>query len=152
MAGDSDEVRELTVHECLELLRTGEVGRLAISRLAHPEVFPVNYTVDHGTVVFRTAAGTKLDALSLERDVTFEVDGYEPARGDAWSVIVKGRVERVDAPHERFDAVDLPLFPWQTGSKPHFVRVVPVEMTGRRFHAVRLREAHADAPRRAGGE
>ena len=117
MAGDADDVRVLTVHECLELLRSGEVGRLAISRIAHPEVFPVNYTVDHGTVVFRTAPGTKLDALTRERDVTFEVDGYDRASGDAWSVIIKGRAERVEAPHERFDAADLPLFPWQTGSE-----------------------------------
>ena len=143
MTGDAEEVRVLTVHECFELLRGGEVGRLAISRPAHPEVFPVNYAVDHGTVVFRTAPGTKLDALLLERDVTFEVDGYERERGDAWSVIVKGRAERVEAAHERFDAVDLPLFPWQTGPKPQFVRVVPVEVTGRRFHAVRRRPGTA---------
>jgi hypothetical protein len=151
MASDADAVHVLTVHDCLDLLRGDEVGRLAISRIAHPDVFPVNYTVDHGTVVFRTAPGTKLDALTREHDVTFEADGFDRASGDAWSVIIKGSAERIEAPHDRFDAADLPLFPWHTGPKQHFVRVVPVEMTGRRFHATRPSAAQiaASPPRRA---
>jgi len=154
MASDHDHVLVLAIHECLDLLRSGEVGRIAVSGTEHPEVFPVNYTVDHGTVVFRTAPGTKLDALTRERNVTFEVDGYHPSSGDAWSVIIKGRAERITAPQDRFDAVDLPLFPWHTGQKPHFVRVVPVEMTGRRFRAMKPSDAQlaASPPRRASDE
>jgi hypothetical protein len=154
MASDHDDVLVLAIHECLDLLRTVEVGRLAVSRTEHPDVFPVNYTVDHGTVVFRTAPGTKLDALTGERNVTFEVDGYHPASGEAWSVIIKGWAERITAPHERVDAVDLPLFPWHTGPKPHFVRVVPVEITGRRFHAMKPTDAQlaASPPHRAADE
>ena len=135
MIDEPDELIVLNVHDCLELLRSSEVGRLAISRTAHPDVFPVNYTVDGDAVVFRTAPGTKLETLTRNRDVTFEVDGYRPATGDAWSVIIKGRAERITAPYELFDAADLPLFPWHAGPKPHFVRIVPVEMTGRRFSA-----------------
>ena len=45
-----------------------------------PEIFPINYVVDHGTVVFRTAEGTKL-AGAVQRDVAFEADGYETADG-----------------------------------------------------------------------
>ena len=146
MACDPRDVRVLTIHECLDLLRWSDVGRLAVSRLHHPDVFPVNYTVDHGTVVFRTAQGSKLDALTREPDVTFEVDGYDEATGDAWSVIIKGRAEPVTALHDRLDAADLPVFPWHTGPKPHFVRVVPVEMTGRRFHATRPSIASLVAP------
>jgi uncharacterized protein len=38
-----------------------------------PQIFHINYVVDHGTVVFRTAAGTKL-AGAAQRDVAFEAD------------------------------------------------------------------------------
>ena len=125
----------------------GATGRLAL-------VAPSAPTLDHGTVVFRTAPGTKLDALTSDRAVTFEVDGHDRGSGDAWSVIIKGRAEPITAPHERLDAVDLPLFPWHTGSKPHFVRVVPVELTGRRFHARRPSGAQLTAcpPHRAAEE
>ena len=35
-----------------------------------------------------------------------------------------------------FEALDLPLFPWHASPKPRFVRIEPVEVTGRRFHVV----------------
>jgi len=31
------------------------------------------------------------------------------------------------------EAVGLPLFPWHSTLKPHFVRIEPDEVTGRRF-------------------
>jgi uncharacterized protein len=56
---------------CWALLRSQEAGRLAVLIADRPEIFPINYVVDHGTVVFRTAEGTKLagavDATSLSR-------------------------------------------------------------------------------------
>ena len=39
--------------------------------------------------------------------------------------------------YELFDARELPLFPWHSGSKHRFVRVVAQEITGRRFTAAR---------------
>jgi hypothetical protein len=136
----------LSTHECLELLRRAEVGRLAVSRPEHPDVFPVNYVVDHGTVVFRTAPGGKLDAVTAERHVTFEVDGVDEPSGDAWSVIIKGEAVEIAGVVARFDAGDLPLFPWHTSPKPHYIRVVPVEVTGRRFSATRPDDATRTAP------
>ncbi len=35
-----------------------------------------------------------------------------------------------------FEALDLPLFSWHASPKPRFVRIEPVEVTGRRFHVV----------------
>jgi hypothetical protein len=34
---------------------------------------------------------------------------------------------------EVIDALMLPIFPWQGGSKPQVVRVIPSAITGRRF-------------------
>ena len=68
--------------------------------------------------------------------VAFEVDGFEPATNEAWSVVIKGGLEPVLQTSDVIDAVALPLFPWQYGHKAFFVRVVPVSLSGRRFVVV----------------
>ena len=136
MTTDTNGITVLDTHLCLELLRTGEVGRLAVSITNHPDIFPINYVVDRGTVVFRTAEGTKLAAALLGRGVAFEVDGYEADAGEAWSVVIKGYAIEIEQMHEYFDALDLPLFPWHAGPKHRFVRIEPVEITGRRFQVL----------------
>jgi uncharacterized protein len=140
----SSEAKDLTVElnesACWALLRTVEVGRLAIVVNRRPEIFPINFVVDHATVVFRTAEGTKLD-WSAGRDVAFEVDGYEPDSGEAWSVVVKGLAREIKQMYEALEALELPLFPWHASSKPHIVRIEPDSISGRRFRV-------ADAPAR----
>ena len=126
----------LDTETCLDLLRTTEVGRLAVSITDHPDIFPINYVVDRGSVVFRSAEGTKLAAALLGRGVAFEVDGYDAGSGEAWSVVIKGYATEIDQMDDYFDALDLPLFPWHAGPKHHFVRIDPVEVTGRRFRVV----------------
>ena len=137
---------DLDQHDCWELLRQHEVGRLAVSIANHPDIFPVNYVVDHGTVVFRTAEGTKLAASVLGNAVAFEVDGYDADAGQAWSVVVKGRAHEIEAMQEVFDALDLPLFPWHASPKHRFVRIDADEVTGRRFEIVRRADNEEWAP------
>jgi uncharacterized protein len=128
----------LLEHECWDLLRRAEVGRLAISIANHPDIFPVNFVVDHGTIVFRTAEGTKLAGSVLGTSVAFEIDGESvgPAGSEAWSVVVKGRAVEIESMRELFDAADLPLYPWAAAPKHRFVKVLPDLVTGRRFHVV----------------
>jgi nitroimidazol reductase NimA-like FMN-containing flavoprotein (pyridoxamine 5'-phosphate oxidase superfamily) len=114
---------------------------LAVAINNHPDIFPINFVVDHGTVVFRTAEGTKLAASVLGQAVAFEVDGYDAASGEAWSVVIKGHASEIQRMQELFDASELPLFPWHAAPKPRFVRIVPDELTGRRFHVIEGRGA-----------
>ena len=51
----------LSEEECWRLLMSNDLGRLAIVVDGWPEVFPVNYPSQVGSIVFRTAAGTKLE-------------------------------------------------------------------------------------------
>jgi uncharacterized protein len=134
MAVDRQGSEVLETNECWERLRSTEVGRLAVSITDHPDIFPVNYVVDRGTIVFRTAEGTKLAASVLGRAVAFEIDGYDPERGVAWSVVIKGRASEIERMQDVFDALDLPLFPWHAAPKHRFVRVEPFDISGRRFH------------------
>lgn len=139
-------VDELSVDECWQLLRAREVGRLAISIADIPDIFPVNYTTDGSSIVFRTAAGTKLAASVLGRGVAFEIDGYEPMAGEAWSVVVKGHARQIEHMMEYLDADRLPLFPWHADPKPEIVRITPDVVTGRRFHALQRAGIEAAAP------
>jgi uncharacterized protein len=127
---------ELSEPECWDLLRNAEVGRIAVSIMNHPDIFPINYVVDHGSIVFRTAEGTKLAAAVLGASVAFEIDGYDAALGEAWSVVVKGAAVEIEQILGRFDAADLPLFPWHASPKHRFVRIEPELVTGRRFEVV----------------
>lgn len=121
---------------CWDRLRRTSVGRLAVDNGGQPDIFPINYVVDDKTIVFRTKPGTKLAASVLLQRVAFEIDGYEPGIGEAWSVVVKGRARLIERMQERYDAEDLPLFPWVAFAKPEFVRIVPQVVSGRRFHIV----------------
>ncbi len=129
----------LTVSAAWAHLRKASVGRLAVVVQGRPDLFPVNFLVDHGTVVFRTATGTKLDA-SVGRPVAFEADGYEPATGEAWSVVVKGMAREVQELDEVIAALELPLVPWHSTRKPRILRIEPESISGRRF------KVRADGP------
>jgi nitroimidazol reductase NimA-like FMN-containing flavoprotein (pyridoxamine 5'-phosphate oxidase superfamily) len=126
----------LETNTCWDLLRSSDVGRLAVSIGNRPDIFPVNFVVDHGTVVFRTAEGTKLAAAVLGQAVAFEVDGYDADAGEAWSVVIKGRAVEIERMQDVFEALDLPLFPWHASPKHRFVRIEPDDVSGRRFHVV----------------
>jgi uncharacterized protein len=140
---------ELSPAESWDLLRAcvldhGGVGRIAVSLMHHPDIFPVNYAVledatgsdGEPSVVFRTAEGTKLAAAVLGVAVAFEVDGYDPDAGEAWSVVIKGQAEEIEQIHGGFDPETIPLFPWNAAPKLRFVRIRSEEITGRRFTVV----------------
>ena len=119
---------------CWELLSSNTVGRLAVDVGGRPDIFPINYVVDHGSIVFRTSAGTKLASAVLMRHVAFEIDGYEPDDRSVWSVVLKGIATELERLTDILTAEDLPLYPWIATIKPSFVRIEPRDVSGRRFH------------------
>ncbi|OXS83013.1 pyridoxamine 5'-phosphate oxidase family protein [Kocuria marina] len=130
---DTSEIEELPPHTCWDLLRGAGLGRLAVWVGDHPDIFPINYAVDHGTLVFRSGQGTKVSHALSEVPVAVEIDGYDAPTAKAWSVVVRGQAEQVRQLQDLVDTVDLPLLPWQAGQKGIFVRIVPDLVTGRRF-------------------
>ena len=129
------QVRELTRAECFELLADARLGRVAVTDDCGPVVFPVNFVLDQHTVVFRTEAGTKLDAASRGGRVCFEVDAADPAAGTGWSVLVRGDVTEVTDPAELARLRELPLPTWMPGTRNRYVRILPAVLTGRRIVA-----------------
>ncbi len=124
---------ELTANQCWDYIRQAPIGRLAVIADQHPEIFPINFVVDRGSVVFRTAEGTKLRAALEGAAVAFEVDGYDDRLGFAWSVVLKGSAAQLESIEEVLASEELPLFPWQAGDKNHFMRIEPAETSGRSF-------------------
>ena len=56
--------QEPTDDECRKLLGERHLGRLALVDADGLVILPVNYTLDEGSVVFRTDPGSKLDAAA----------------------------------------------------------------------------------------
>lgn len=133
MLGEPSDIQELRPHECWELLRSAAVGRLAINAPDGPDIFPVNFAVDGGSIVFRTAPGSKSDAARSGEAVAFEADSVDPNEARVWSVVVRGTAERIRRIEELIDTTRLALTSWQRGAKPAFVRIVPITITGRTF-------------------
>jgi nitroimidazol reductase NimA-like FMN-containing flavoprotein (pyridoxamine 5'-phosphate oxidase superfamily) len=125
-------VTALTDAQCWEHLYTQELGRLVTQAHGVLDIFPVNYVVDDGSIVFRTGGGSKLFELTVNDEVLFEVDDHTP--GDAWSVVVRGSARRLDTAAEVELADGLPLAPWIPTLKYHYVRITPKSLSGRTFH------------------
>jgi nitroimidazol reductase NimA-like FMN-containing flavoprotein (pyridoxamine 5'-phosphate oxidase superfamily) len=125
--------QELAAVECHKLLAERHLGRLALTDPDEPVIFPVNYVLDEGAVVFRTDPGSKLDAIAGGARVAFEVDAVDEGSRTGWSVVVRGRAAEVSEPADLDRLRGLPLYPWAPGAKARYVRIRPVSVTGRRI-------------------
>ena len=127
---------ELSTSTCWSLVRDVAIGRIAFTGDdGDVEVFPVNFVVDRGSIVFRTAAGTKLTYAESGRRSTFEVDDIHTPHAAVWSVVMKGQTEVVRGQLAVVDAFEVDVDAWHAGHKPTYVRLTPDVVTGRRFTA-----------------
>lgn len=153
MAADGDRVIEDIPHgECLSLLETEQLGRLAVASGEDLLIFPVNYAVDSGSIVIRTDEGTKLTSAPLAR-VAFEVDRVDRVEKRGWSVLVRGTgldiTGAVDPESERLRS--LPLDTWAPGPKAHWIKIEPYLTTGRRLFSKRHLAGPKSSQRPSGG-
>ena len=124
----------MTRGECLRLLGTQRVGRLAFLAGDQPMVLPVNYGVENGVVVFRTGEGAKLDGARTGK-VAFEVDDLDRDGCGGWSVVVQGVADDItgtgDWFEQRLQAIAGPAC--VPGVADHVVRITPGQISGRRM-------------------
>jgi len=123
----------LTEEEALELLPTVEVGRVGVTIGALPAIFPVNFRVIDGAIVFRTAPGSKLTAAANASVVAFEVDTHNSDSRTGWSVLVVGQSEVVHDLDVTFKVLDAGLEPYADGARSSIVRIEPTFVSGRRI-------------------
>jgi uncharacterized protein len=138
--------RELTESECLDALTGHKIGRIGFCTPDGPRVFPVNYAMDGKSLVFRTSpygsiareSGGPLDTVygsiarenGDRREAAFEIDHFDHQDKTGWSVLVVGRLEVVDDPHELLSLTENPQ-PWAGGSRGLYLRLHCRLMSGR---------------------
>lgn len=125
----------LTDEQCWELLGANQIGRLATVVGGGVDIFPVNYIVHEGRILFKTAEGTKLAGVMAHHDVAFEIDGYNAETNEAWSVVLSGLAQVITHDEELDELEKLPLFPWNLEPKNRFVAIEATGLSGRRFVA-----------------
>jgi hypothetical protein len=102
MSLDTAGLRVLTRAECLHLLQTVRVGRVAISHRALPMILPVHFRIaDDDSIRIETAPGTTLHRATDHAVVAFEAEGPAGSAEPTWSVIAHGVATHL-APIDRF--------------------------------------------------
>jgi nitroimidazol reductase NimA-like FMN-containing flavoprotein (pyridoxamine 5'-phosphate oxidase superfamily) len=124
-------ITAITEDESWALLSSVTLGRLVTNVADAPDIFPVNFVVQRRTVLIRTAEGTKLSAVAVNRQVAFEADMHDVVQG--WSVVVKGVAHVLQSGAEINDAERAQVLPWTATTKQRYIRILPTHITGRRF-------------------
>ena len=117
--------------ECLELMASVHIGRVAVTMGALPAVFPVNFEMRDGDIYFRTGSGTKMRAAVEKAVVGFEVDRFDDEARTGWSVLVVGETETVSPLDPTF--LEVAAHPWARGDRHNLVRIRPELISGRRL-------------------
>jgi nitroimidazol reductase NimA-like FMN-containing flavoprotein (pyridoxamine 5'-phosphate oxidase superfamily) len=121
--------------ECLQLLAAGKVGRVIHTERALPACTPVNYRLMGESIVFRTAAGSRLAAATSDAVVAFEVDDIDADAAMGWSVLVTGVATAVRDVSTLVRLDQLGLVTWAGEERSHWVRISLADVTGRRVSA-----------------
>jgi nitroimidazol reductase NimA-like FMN-containing flavoprotein (pyridoxamine 5'-phosphate oxidase superfamily) len=136
----------LTQLQCLELLRTQEIARVAYSQRAMPAIVTVDYAVIDGGLVLR------LDETSPElgslRDavVAFQADQGGPLDEHSWSVSCVGKARLVEDPAEVRTTAEAHHWPLNGSTRPAFLRMDPDLLQGRVFQQLPItRTRHVTA-------
>ena len=124
-------LKELDKAECLELLASHQVGRVAYCDDLGPVVLPVNYVVDLDTVLLRVSPHSTLARNLRSAPASFEVDDFDDYNQSGWSVLVRGDAAYVDFA-ELPDEDNRPI-PWVEGERTFHIRITPHDITGRRL-------------------
>ena len=125
--------------ECLRLISPGGIGRIAFTGRYGLSVFPVNYKLHDGAIVFRTAQDSptgedlRTGIAHAEYQVAFEIDQIDPGTRDGWSVLIHGPAHHMSSDAELAVVLESGVEPWPGGTREHAIRIVPTSITGRRL-------------------
>jgi Pyridoxamine 5'-phosphate oxidase len=132
---DEPKLIELSPAECLGLLATNDLGRIAIIDAHGPAVFPVSYelrAIDRVPVIaIRTRPGGVIDRPGDA--VCFEIDGLDVGHDGGWNVLVRGVLEPIEPDSELGPS---PLLP---ADRVAWRAIIPTAIAGRRLLARHLR-------------
>ena len=134
---DSDDRSErrfeaLGREQCLDLLESNHLGRVAWQAADLPQILPVTYATHQGSVYFRTTPDGILSELAQPTRVALEVDELDQQTRSGWSIVLHGRTSAVSEPDALAElwAADS-LVPWAGGNRTLFICIRPDRVSGR---------------------
>jgi nitroimidazol reductase NimA-like FMN-containing flavoprotein (pyridoxamine 5'-phosphate oxidase superfamily) len=107
---------------------------------SQPDIFPVNYVVEDGEIIVRTAEGTKLAAAIMGGRVAFEIDEFNADNHTGWSVVVHGTAREAEGLLDVMHDEEIDTSPWADGAKLRVVHITPDHVTGRAIGALTTKE------------
>jgi nitroimidazol reductase NimA-like FMN-containing flavoprotein (pyridoxamine 5'-phosphate oxidase superfamily) len=128
------DIETLTTDECLRLLASQQIGRLAVPDDKGVHIFPVNYLVDGVAIAIRTEANALIRSAPLHR-VELEVDHIDPDDATGWAVVTDGTAQLItdalDTVSEHTRALTFPN--WSQRGKPEWLRIAFTRVAGVRL-------------------
>ena len=136
MTSPSDDRQLLVLDEaeCLALLRSAPIGRLAFTEGALPAVQPVSFAVAEGEIVIPTQVGSAVAAASRGAVVAFEVDEVDAGSWTGWNVTVVGPSRVITDARDVARLDGLGVRSWAPGAERCYVSVRIRVVCGRRVH------------------
>jgi uncharacterized protein len=123
-------VAVLSREQCLRLMVSVPVGRIIYTRRAMPAIELVNFAMNAGDIVIRTAPSGKLMAAVRGAVVAFQADLIDPATRSAWSVTAIGHAREVTDPADLGMLRSTGPRPWVHGDRHYFIRITPRQLSG----------------------
>lgn len=107
----------LSRKDCLTLLASGGLGRLAFSERALPAIAAVHFAVSDATLVLRVESGAEWAATQRHAVVAFQADLGDPFQAGSWTVTAVGRLIPVSDPAEVAALRVLPAWRYLTSAE-----------------------------------
>ena len=133
---DADESAELQRPQCLELLGTRSLGRVALSRRALPTVVPVAYLLIGDRLWFTAPPAEWLLGEGQHPVVAFQVDKIDPHTFAGWSVVVVGVTQDVAPDHPDRSLLEAAGSPLRRGPDRVVAGLTTDHISGRRFRPI----------------
>jgi nitroimidazol reductase NimA-like FMN-containing flavoprotein (pyridoxamine 5'-phosphate oxidase superfamily) len=138
-------LHDLDEQECRVLLGSATFGRLAFTQDALPMILPSHFRIRGDEVVVTSVAASPIASARNGHVVVFEVDAYEPATREGWSVSVIGPSRLVVDPSEIAELDRLDFSPLSARSGWHYIAVRIGVLRGSRLVLVSAEEPDARA-------
>ena len=133
LARDRNGLEILERADCLLLLTTVPVGRVAVTVDALPVILPVNFSVSSaGEIVFATKYGQKMRGALDNAVIAFEADAFDPVTKAGWSVLVQDRAQILTLENAA-QYQHLEFERWAGGDATCYVVIGTALMSGRRI-------------------
>jgi uncharacterized protein len=127
------DVEVLDEAQCLSLMGTVPLGRIAFTEGALPAVQPVAFALGDGEVFIPTHRGSRVAAASRGAVVAFEVDEFDAGARTGWNVTVIGASRVISDPAEVRRLDELGVQPWAPADAHCYIGIQTRLLRGRRI-------------------